>query len=939
MKQSVSRRKWLIFPAAAAVLSALLIAVICFAIYAAEGETSRISSVTMDEGHRILSVSVTLSNDDRSRHNGKQLYLYEVYPYQKLGNIAALDSVGHVKIDSATADYSFSLPFYENTQQRYARYVCAVLDENNRFLRLTDAHYIENVVSLSSRNGEYPVFASKKGMNIQLMSDAQQLGVSHTVITVKYNEYLRTAPLAQQTTEFSYLGETYYFDLDKIEKLDYRIRTYTEAGIHVYLNLVLGAPGADQSEDLECLYADPNGKVASLYALNTSNRYAVQYYEAVVAYLAERYTDNSRQNGFAASFIVGYEVNSNRYWNYAGDMALDAYVDSYATVFRITDTALRSVYAAGRTYLSLANNFTAKSSNLNLVGVDTLDYAGRSFLEAFASQLKAQGDLPWNIAINPYSADLSLTACWADPNATSGYDTPFVSMANFEVFCRFLSQDLFLYQGQTRRIAITEFGVSADLKDSGALQAQAASYVYAYYKAESLPMVESLIYLRQVDNSGEAGLYFGLWSNVEGTVNQPAEKKPIYEVFRAIDTNSSVAAAQFALSLLGVADWTEVIPGYSAQNLTKRVVLSGSALKQNEIPSRYGKIVLFDFSRGNLQGFLPSDNAKQIAITPAEGLTDAKGGQLDHSALRADLYSGNVVEGMGVSRWFENSLHLAEVGYASLQCKVDVPTTAGALAVQLRLYSNTYGSNHESGYTVVYEGEAEITAGEWTTVCFDLRSLTNTYPEIDGMKIWVVDKSGSVPDGSYRLWLEEVSVYRKSVISLMVNFMWVGIALLILLAGGSLLLVALRLVNATKQRRARAAEERRREDANRRELERIYRQQSLVRQTSVNRILSRPAQPQPKSSHTARSAQSTQPPARPAQPTQASGATRPAQSPQSARFAQAARSAQAMQSTQSMQSAQAAQSARRRQAAEQLMRESGAQPTQTISRIPRNRQK
>ena len=42
------------------------------------------------------------------------------------------------------------------------------------------------------------------------------------------------------------------------------------------------------------------------------------YYAALLNFLFDRYTDPSGEYGFAGGWIIGYEANSNRNYNYMG---------------------------------------------------------------------------------------------------------------------------------------------------------------------------------------------------------------------------------------------------------------------------------------------------------------------------------------------------------------------------------------------------------------------------------------------------------------------------------------------------------------------------------------------------------------------------------------------------------------------------------------------
>lgn len=164
-----------------------------------------------------------------------------------------------------------------------------------------------------------------------------------------------------------------------------------------------------------------------------------------MAFLAGRYTSPNGENGFAGSYIIGYEINSNRYYNNMGEQEIESYTDSYVTLLRAADVAVRSVYSNARLYVSLGRNFNQPSVN-DKTGVNIrLDYSARSVLDMIAEKA---GDIPWNVAFNPYASDYSLTEIWSDENAKTDFDTPYITMANIQVLCDYLKQSILLYRGR-----------------------------------------------------------------------------------------------------------------------------------------------------------------------------------------------------------------------------------------------------------------------------------------------------------------------------------------------------------------------------------------------------------------------------------------------------------------------------------------------------------
>jgi hypothetical protein len=118
-----------------------------------------------------------------------------------------------------------------------------------------------------------------------------------------------------------------------------------------------------------------------------------------------------------------------------------------------------------------------------------------------------------------------------------------------------------LYRGEPRHIILSEQGFHTVNKPEGELW-QAAAYAYAYYKSAHLSGVDAFILHRHVDHGAEGGLNLGLWTrNLQSrSAAEPLAKKKIYEVFKAADTPNWRPAFEFALPVIGLRQWEELLP-------------------------------------------------------------------------------------------------------------------------------------------------------------------------------------------------------------------------------------------------------------------------------------------------------------------------------------------------------------------------------------------
>src|SRR5690606_11741379 len=128
--------------------------------------------------------------------------------------------------------------------------------------------------------------------------------------------------------------------------------------------------------------------------------------------------------------------------------------------------------------------------------------------------IRSAGDLPWNIAFHPYPENLFDAAFWKDESPTFDFETDRITFKNLEVLVAYMQQEPYLFNGEMRRIILSEQGFHSPNTPEGQL-VQAAAYAYAYYKIKFLDGIDSCILHRHVDHAQEGGLNLGLWTNLQ----------------------------------------------------------------------------------------------------------------------------------------------------------------------------------------------------------------------------------------------------------------------------------------------------------------------------------------------------------------------------------------------------------------------------------------
>ncbi len=779
-------------------ITAIMAACICiFLAVTALGaaiENNEITSIVLNKSKTDLTVEVRLTKEYVKENKSQMLGIFEFLPYQSTSSINTLEPIKTFKVDEKI---SVKVPYVtKNMNRLHSKFVIAAEQPDGSYSIITTARYIDNADSLADNTEPYPTTSSKKGLQIQLFEDAQLLGVQHTIINIPINEYMLRES-SDASMSFLYNGQTFYLDKAKIARLDHRVKTYTEAGINVYFNMILTAP---TETSIPSLYCENVSDDAALYALNTKNEVSMKSFQAFMDYMCARYTRADHEYGFVPNIILGFEVNSNRTWNNAGPSEMSNAVYSYCTAFRVAYISMVSHYSEGRVYISIGNNFNAPSSTPDAEGDPLYDYPAKEFLDFFNTAIQNSGNIPWGVSINPYASDTQLTDFWNDSYAKDDFNTPFITMKNIGVLTDYLAQDEFLCDGDRRSVIIGEFGISGDPIDMTSMTMQAAAYALAYYSAAQNDDIDAFIYHRHVDHSGE-NRYYGLWSCENGTVVEPANKKTIYNVFSLIDTNQSEEATSFVKQTVGSGAWGLFMDDkVKYKEFVERTVLPSLSVPASEFEKGYSDKVLFDLTDGNLCDFYPSDSVEYVELRPL--------GDTSKTMLYAKL-SGAPDSYMGISNSLNVEDALTDAHYITLRVMVKAPADASAMNLMLRLQKEGDADDN----TVVFTGETPIMINQWQDVSFRIKDFTSlTNGDADIMKLWVRTADGQSSDGEYGIWLESITVHTKGGLSVIG---WILVILLVLIllsvaAYGALYLRA-QYIRAKRRRLRQEAEYRRQE--------------------------------------------------------------------------------------------------------------------------------
>ena len=404
----------------------------------------------------------------------------------------------------------------------------SVTDENGK--PVEGKEYVEEILD-SERSFDYPVADTKKGLQVTMVKDAVELGVRHAALNVNLGDFLMPAPDGDNTIEFIFDGKIYYINKKITEKNDAKVKELSDNGIIITFILLNSKHWTTTVSDefwniIKHPGYTPDGLISQF---NVMEEQGLDYYRAFVAFISDRYTQEDERYGRAVGLIVGNEINSGYVWCNAGEMSCEQYCYEYTTALRIAYQTSRVFYDKMRIYISLDHFWTGANEN----AAPNRYYGSKFVLDYINRYCLSEGQIPWNIAHHPYPEDLRYPDFWNDVSALPNLDAPIITFKNLEVLAEFLYQKEYLYNGERRRIILSEQGFNSFFTPESEI-VQAMAYGRAYKKIMQIPEIDSFILHAHQDNKEEFGLNLGLWRRKpdSGELDAP---KPVYYVFKMID--------------------------------------------------------------------------------------------------------------------------------------------------------------------------------------------------------------------------------------------------------------------------------------------------------------------------------------------------------------------------------------------------------------------
>ena len=491
-----------------------------------------------------------------SAYYDNYLYLFEQKPYQR-DLKGRTDYAAWITKGDAL---HFSIPLNHGTQsdRLYSSFVVAVYD-GEEYIQVSNEVYVTNPEIMAKYTEPYKTGQTKKGLLIQttqsMIADAFELGVNHVIVNIPFSHILGSG------IDYTYDGRTYHFSSDVLAVYDDTIRRMSEKNMTVTAVLLNDWNNATPQLYYPGVTRQPAG-TANYYGFHVATEEGFETLKAIAAFLTERYSSLQSPYGRVSNWVIGNEIN-NQLWNYMGPMSLEQYMEEYVRAFRVFYTAIRSTSSTSRVFFSTDYNWLHEADG-------RLKYNAKDVLDTFNSMVVPGGPMDWELAYHPYSIPMVEPEFWNDAETgliKNNVSSPVVNMINLNVLTDYLQQPQFLMRsGKPRHVILSEQGFTSQSHSRGEVEElQAAAIAYAYYLADSNPLIDAFIMSRQVDAPSEvaASCSFGLWSCDMSKPNDivPTMRKQSWTVYKNIDDRKrTLETTEKYKKYIGIEKWSDVIP-------------------------------------------------------------------------------------------------------------------------------------------------------------------------------------------------------------------------------------------------------------------------------------------------------------------------------------------------------------------------------------------
>ena len=521
-------------------------------------EKNLISYLNENYQNKISNVLVTR---EKIKIQGKtnqpgNVFLAEVSPYEHATELKSFEFITPVKPEEGEFNLSIDREIQRHgfNQDRVLSKWMIVAKKGNHYVPVSAARYADSIVPKYTYSFVKP--PTKKGLGGYSanrdapVSDLDDLGITSATVNIWITHFFKSAP-SPENMPFEYMGKTYYVDKKQIAKYDKTLRTTAERDIEVSAILLVDKASKAKDPVIGRILQHPDCDPAGIYSMpNVTTPEGVQYYAAVLDFLADRYSRPDMKYGRIHHYIIHNEVDAGWVWTNAGEKTALVFMDLYHKSMRMSHNIARKYNPNSKVFISLTHywNWTSNPKF----------YHSKELLEQLLQFSKTEGDFEWAIAHHPYPESLREPKTWLDKKVSFDFDTPLITFKNTEVLDAWVKQPEVLFKGKTKRtVYLSENGTNSPTYSEQDLKEQAAGMAYAMKKIKYLDGIDGFQYHNWQDNRREGGLRIGL-RRFPDDEKDPGGIKPVWTVYQAFGTEKEDEVYDQYKEMIGIDSWDEV---------------------------------------------------------------------------------------------------------------------------------------------------------------------------------------------------------------------------------------------------------------------------------------------------------------------------------------------------------------------------------------------
>jgi hypothetical protein len=503
--------------------------------------------------------NVLVKNDEvviTGTSSSQNLYLAEVSIYEHVTELNDFEFVTPVKV----SDSKFKITVdrlvnrHDFTQDRLLSKWVLVEKTNDSYKRVSSARYQDSVIPKYT----YPFIkpSTIKGLGGYSAnreappSDLEDLGITSATVNIWINSLFYSEP-SEENIPFEYLGKTYYINKKAVEGYDKTMLSTAKKDIEVSAILLIAKAIQSPDKTIGKILQHPDCDPAGIYSMpNVTTPEGVQYYSAILDFLADRYSRPDKKYGRIHHWIIHNEVDAGWVWTNAGEKEALVFMDLYHKSMRMSYNIARKYNPNSKVFITLTHYWNWTSNKKF--------YLSKDLLEQLIMFSNTEGDFEWGIAQHPYPESLREPKTWLDKKVSFDFDTPLITFKNTEVLNAWVKQPEVLYKGKYKRtVYLSENGTNSPTYSEQDLKEQAAGMAYAMKKIKYLDGIDGFQYHNWQDNRKEGGLRIGL-RRFPDDEEKPGATKPVWYVYQAFGTDKEDEVYDQYKELIGIKDWDEI---------------------------------------------------------------------------------------------------------------------------------------------------------------------------------------------------------------------------------------------------------------------------------------------------------------------------------------------------------------------------------------------